>query len=113
MAGEYTVEIISALVAVGALILAIWTNTRAAKRADIDALQETICILQVENKRLSEKVLRLEAINDERGLRISGLEINLREATQGRVERMQYIGVLEKDNAALRDRIKALEKEIP
>ena len=113
MAGAEYIEIISALVAIGALILAVWTNNKAAKRADVSALQETICTLQVENKRLSEKILRIEGINEERGLRITGLEVLLREATAGRIERSQYIRVLESDNDALRIKIKALEKEIP
>lgn len=113
MAGVDYIGIITALVAVGALLLAVWTNQKAARRGDVQSLQEVIDCLQEENKRLSDKVLRLEAINEERSLRISALEITLREATQGRVERTQYIRVLESDNEALRAKVKALEKEIP
>ena len=113
MTGTEIIQLITILVAVASVVISALTNRAAARKADLSGLQDTVCTLQAENKRLSEKVLRLEAINEERALRISALEITLREATQGRVERTQYIRVLESDNDALRAKVKALEKEIP
>ena len=102
---DVIIHVLEGLAVIAAVVISALTSRRAANKADLDGLQETIMVLQTENKRLSEKVLRLEIVIEERDKRVSMLESNLRDATQGRVERTQYTRQLEAQVEELQSRL--------